>query len=98
MEFWFRFNKKRDHRARRRRKRILTEEKIEHSKRGKRMNELYEAIEQKIKGSGYPREISGRAVYNDICDQIEGKDNGTYLLLCKAFEKMLFLNITSQSR
>ena len=29
------------------------------------MNELYELIEQKIKESGYPREISGEAVYND---------------------------------
>ena len=37
------------------------------------MNELYELIEQKIKASGYPREISGEAVYNDICDQIDGK-------------------------
>lgn len=54
------------------------------------MNELYEAIEQKIKGSGYPREISGRAVYNDICDQIEGKDNGTYLLLSKFEEDVVF--------
>ena len=44
------------------------------------MNELYEAIEQKIKSSGYPRKISGADVYNDICDQIEGKENGTYLL------------------
>ena len=41
------------------------------------MNELYEAIEQKIKSSGYPRKISGADVYNDICDQIEGKENGT---------------------
>ena len=54
------------------------------------MNELYEAIEQKIKGSGYPREISGRAVYNYICDQIEGKDNGTYLLLSKFEEDVVF--------
>ena len=54
------------------------------------MNELYEAIEQKIKASGYPREISGRAVYTDICDQIEGKDNGTYLLLSKFEEDVVF--------
>ena len=47
------------------------------------MNELYELIEQKIKESGYPREISGEAVYNDICDQIEGKENGEYILLSK---------------
>ena len=37
------------------------------------MNELYEAIEKKIKASGYPRTISGADVYDDICDQIEGK-------------------------
>ena len=39
------------------------------------MNELYEAIEKKIKSSGYPRLISGEDVYDDICDQIEGKEN-----------------------
>ena len=43
------------------------------------MNKFYKAIEEKIKASGYPREISGRGVYNDICDQIEDKENGTYL-------------------
>ena len=51
------------------------------------MNELYE---QKIKESGYPREISGEAVYNDICDQIEGKENGIYLLLSKFEEDVIF--------
>ena len=40
------------------------------------MNELYEAIEKKIKSSGYPRLISGEDVYDDICDQIEDKVNG----------------------
>ena len=30
------------------------------------MNELYEAIEKKIKASGYPRAISGADVYDDI--------------------------------
>ena len=39
------------------------------------MEELYQAIEEKIKAAGYPREISGQAVYEDICDQIEVKDN-----------------------
>ena len=59
------------------------------------MNELYELIEQKIKASGYPREISGEAVYNDICDQIDGKENGTYLLLSKFEEDVAFeYNIT----
>lgn len=54
------------------------------------MNELYELIEQKIKESGYPREISGEAVYNDICDQIEGKENDIYLLLSKFEEDVIF--------
>ena len=54
------------------------------------MNELYELIEQKIKESGYTREISGEAVYNDICDQIEGKENGIYLLLSKFEEDVIF--------
>ena len=54
------------------------------------MNELYEAIEQKIKSSGYPRKISGADVYNDICDQIEGKENGTYLFLSKQDNGVVF--------
>ena len=54
------------------------------------MNELYELIEQKIKASGYPREISGEAVYNDICDQIDGKENGVYILLSKFEEDVVF--------
>lgn len=54
------------------------------------MNELFEMIEKKIKASGYPREISGADVYNDICDQIEGKENGTYLLLSKFEDDVIF--------
>ena len=54
------------------------------------MNKLYKAIEEKIKESGYPKEISGRDVYNDICDQIEDKEDGTYLLLSKFEEDVIF--------
>ena len=54
------------------------------------MNELYELIEKKIKESGYPRQISGADVYDDICDQIDGKENGTYLLLSKFEEDVVF--------
>lgn len=53
------------------------------------MNKLYKAIEEKIKESGYPKEISGKDVYNDICDQIEDKENGTYLLLSKFEEDVI---------
>lgn len=59
------------------------------------MRELYEAIEKKIKESGYPRPISGQDVYEDICDQIDGKENGTYLVLSKFEDDVIFeYNIT----
>ena len=45
------------------------------------MEQYFQAIEEKIKESGYQGEISGEAVYDDICEQIEGKENGTYVLL-----------------
>ena len=54
------------------------------------MDELYKIIEAKIKASGYPREISGFDVYNDICDQIEGKENGSYILLSKFEDDVVF--------
>ena len=54
------------------------------------MNELYEAIEKKIKDAGYPRKISGVDVDNDICDQIDGKENGTYILLSKFEDDVVF--------
>ena len=54
------------------------------------MNELYRVIEKKIKASDYPRAISGEVVYDDICDQIEGKENGMYILLSKFEEDVVF--------
>lgn len=54
------------------------------------MDELYKAIEVKIKESGYKREISGRDVYNDICDQIDGKENGSYMVLSKFEDDVVF--------
>lgn len=54
------------------------------------MEEIFQAIEQKIKESGYQRSVSGAAVYDDICDQIDGKENGTYLLLSKFEEDVVF--------
>lgn len=61
------------------------------------MDELYQAIEEKIKAAGYPREISGQAVYEDICDQIEGKENGSYVLLSKFEDDVNFWSITLRS-
>lgn len=53
------------------------------------MEELYRAIEAKIQASGYPGKISGEVIYDDICDQIDGKENGTYLLLSKLDEEVI---------
>lgn len=47
------------------------------------MEELYRAIEDKIKASGYPGEVDGEAIYNEICDEMEQKENGSYLLMIK---------------
>ena len=54
------------------------------------MEEFYKAIEDKIKASGYPGEVNGEDIYNDICDQMEEKENGTYLLLSKFEEDVVF--------
>lgn len=59
------------------------------------MKELYNAIERKIRESGYPGKVSGEAVYEDICEQIDGKENGVYLLFSKFDEDVIFeYNIT----
>ena len=47
------------------------------------MEQIFEMLEAKIKASGCTRAISGEEVYNDICDQIDGKENGTYMVLSK---------------
>ena len=47
------------------------------------MEELYRLIEQKIKDAGYPGYVNGEELYNDICDEMEEKENGTYLLMIK---------------
>ena len=52
------------------------------------MDELYQAIEEKIKAAGYPREISGQAVYEDICDQIERKRKMAVMYYCPSLKMM----------
>lgn len=47
------------------------------------MDELYRLIEEKIKGSGYSGSINGEEVYNEVCDEIEHKEPGSYLLMVK---------------
>ena len=47
------------------------------------MNELYKLIEAKIKAAGYPGEIDGCEFYNDISNEVDEKENGTYLFIIK---------------
>lgn len=54
------------------------------------MEEFYQAIEKGIKITGYEGKIDGEEIYNEICDEIEEKENGTYLLLSKKNDGTLF--------
>lgn len=54
------------------------------------MEELYRAIEEKIRAAGYPGEVDGSAVYEDICNQIEDKEKGAYVLMSKTGEEIWY--------
>lgn len=47
------------------------------------MDEIYEMIEKLIKDSGYESAASGFEIYNEICDEVDGKENGTYIFMSK---------------
>lgn len=54
------------------------------------MEEFFKAIEEKIKASGYQGRVDGEEIYNEICDDIDEKDNGTYLFLSKKEDDTVF--------
>ncbi|WP_392485961.1 hypothetical protein ACER0A_013890 [Haloimpatiens sp. FM7315] len=45
------------------------------------MEKFYKAIEDKIRKSGYSMEVSGKKIYDEISDEAEGKEEGSYLFL-----------------
>lgn len=47
------------------------------------MEELYQLIEEKISGSGYPVQVDGEEIYHEVCDEIDQKEPGSYLLMVK---------------
>lgn len=48
------------------------------------MEEIYRAIEEKIKQSrAYPYTVDGAEIYDEICDEIDGKENGSYICMVK---------------
>ena len=54
------------------------------------MEEFFKGIEDKIGASGYPGQVSGEEIYNEICDDIEEKENGSYLFLSKKEDNSVF--------
>ena len=54
------------------------------------MDEFYRAIEEKIAESGYPGPVDGETIYDEICDEIEDKENGTYLFLSRKPDGSVF--------
>ena len=54
------------------------------------MEELYRFIEEKIKAAGYTGHINGEEIYEEICDEIENKENGSYIFMSKKEEDVFF--------
>jgi hypothetical protein len=54
------------------------------------MEEIYRIIEEKIKASGYLGKVSGEEIYEEICDEIEEKEEGSYIFMSKKEDDVLF--------
>ena len=54
------------------------------------MEEIYRLIEEKIAQSGYEGNISGEEIYDEICDEIEEKENGSYIFMSKKEDDLFF--------
>ncbi|MGX4599421.1 hypothetical protein [Faecalimicrobium sp. JNUCC 81] len=54
------------------------------------MEEIYRLIEEKIKAAGYEGNVSGKDIYDEICDQIEEAENGSYIFMSKRDDDVFF--------
>ena len=54
------------------------------------MDEIYAIIEEKIKESGYTGAVDGYSIYNEICDFIEDKENGSFIFMSKQDDETVF--------
>ena len=61
------------------------------------MEELFKSIENTIRSAGYHGPVNGEEIYNEICDEIELKEPGTYLFMSKKEENTFFLSTRSTS-
>ncbi|WP_297132052.1 hypothetical protein [Terrisporobacter sp.] len=54
------------------------------------MEELYRLIEDKIYASGYEGSVSGADIYDEICDEIEDKEEGSYIFMSKKEDDVIY--------
>ena len=54
------------------------------------MEEFYQQITLKIQESGYPHPVDGKEIYDEICDQMEDKEPGSYLFMSKKEDDVFF--------
>lgn len=54
------------------------------------MEELFRSIEEKIRSAGYTEPVNGEEIYDEICDEIETKEPGTYLFMSKKEKNTFF--------
>ena len=54
------------------------------------MDEIYRIIEEKIKESGYTGAVNGYEIYNEICDFIDDKENGTLIFMSKKEDDVVY--------
>ena len=54
------------------------------------MEELYRMIEEKIYASGYEGPVSGEEIYDEICDKIEDKEEGSYIFMSKKEDDVIY--------
>lgn len=54
------------------------------------MEQFFKAIEEKIRKSGYDEEVSGKKIYDEISDETERQEEGSYLFLKKQSDDIMF--------
>lgn len=54
------------------------------------MEEYFRQIEERIRNAGYAGEVDGEEIYNEICDQMEDKEPGSYLFMSKKTDTVFF--------
>lgn len=54
------------------------------------MEELYKIIEEKIRRSGYPGEISGEEFYRDVSAEADEHETGMYIFLIKKSDSVFY--------